>query len=95
MRSNKESERGGKRGDLDAITAHGDPWRGSGGKIWPNDGRGYFTDSGLRLGDWYSSNVALGDLDGDGDLDAFITHGETWQESGGGLPNAVWLNETP
>jgi formylglycine-generating enzyme required for sulfatase activity len=36
----------------------------------------------------------LGDLDGDGDLDAFIAHGETGQENGGELPNKVWLNET-
>jgi hypothetical protein len=82
-------------GDLDAVTAHGDRWSGSsGGKIWLNDGTGRFDKSESSLGNLYSSGIALGDLDGDGDLDAFVTHGETWQESGGELPNKVWLNET-
>ncbi len=82
-------------GDLDALTAHGDPWRGSsGGTIWLNDGTGRFDKSDLNLGNLYSSYTALGDLDGDGDLDAFIAHGETGQENGGELPNKVWLNET-
>jgi hypothetical protein len=79
-------------GDLDALTAHGDRQRGSGGQIWLNEGRGQFTEGGPRLGDLYSTNIALGDLEGDGHLDALITHGEQWQESGGGLPNAVWFN---
>lgn len=82
-------------GDLDALTAHGDRWSGSsGGQIWLNDGTGLFDQSSLTLGNLYSTKAGLGDLDGDGDLDAFIAHGETWQENGGGLPNEVWLNET-
>ncbi len=81
-------------GDLDALTAHGDPWRGSsGGKIWQNDGTGRFDQSDLNLGEMYSSAVALGDLDGDGDLDAIIAHGDLSSESGGGIPNNVWLNQ--
>ena len=39
--------------------------------------------------------VSLGDLDGDGDLDAFIAHGQLGLSQGGGLPNEVWWNETP
>lgn len=52
-------------------------------EVWLNDGHGAFTDSGQRLGDQRSYSVVLGDLDGDGDLDAFV----------GNLgPDEVWLN---
>jgi len=81
-------------GDLDVVTAHGDQSGGSGGRIWINDGRGQFIESDPALGDLYSTSVAMGDLDRDGDLDIFLTHGETWRESGGEIPNEVWINET-
>ena len=56
-----------------------------------NDGDGYFIDSGLRLGNGNSKHVSLGDLDGDGDLDAFISNvpGDDGQAA-----NEVWLNES-
>jgi hypothetical protein len=41
-------------------------------QVWLNDGSGVFIDSGQRLGESNSSAVALGDLDGDGDLDAYV-----------------------
>ena len=53
--------------------------------VWVNDGTGTFTDSGLSLGSSCTSAVALGDLDGDGDLDAFV--GNSYGQS-----NKVWLN---
>ena len=81
-------------GDLDAVTSHGDPYRGSfGGKLWLNDGAGHFGNSGLELGDRYATASAFGDLDGDGDLDIFIAHGDQANDNGGGIPNRVWLNE--
>ena len=77
-------------GDLDAATAHG---YNSGGyaKVWLNDGSGSFIDSQLKLGNSFSSAIALGDMDNDGDLDIFATHTQ-WQYQGDGESNKVWLN---
>jgi hypothetical protein len=53
--------------------------------LW-NDGHGNFTDSGQRLGLARSNDVALGDLDGDSDLDAFVSNqgaNEIWLNAGG------------
>ncbi|HRQ37824.1 MAG TPA: FG-GAP-like repeat-containing protein [Chloroflexota bacterium] len=52
-------------------------------EVWLNDGNGNFTDSGQRLGNSQSYAV-LGDLDGDGDLDAFVANTEG---------NEVWFNQ--
>ena len=43
-----------------------------------------FTDSGQSLGSANSFSVALGDLDGDGDLDAFVANYSS-------TANTVWL----
>ena len=61
-------------------------------EIWINQGGaqsgtpGVFTDSGQRLGDRPTVSVRLGDVDGDGDLDAFAAN------SGTGSPDRVWIN---
>jgi hypothetical protein len=52
--------------------------------VWLNDGKGVFSDSGQQLGNEESYAVALGDLDADGDLDAFV---------GNRGPDSVWLND--
>ena len=46
----------------------------------------YFVDSGQTLGASYSRNVALGDVNGDEFLDAFVVNCS-------GEPNTVWNND--
>ena len=75
-------------GDLDAIVANYD----QGNRVWLNQGgvqngtAGVFVDSAQSLGDSYSYAVSLGDLDGDGDLDAFVANAS-------GDENRVWINQ--
>ncbi|MBU0491593.1 MAG: VCBS repeat-containing protein [Chloroflexi bacterium] len=73
-------------GDLDALIANGFRTGGSYPTIllW-NDGRGQFTDSGQRLNATMGGEFGVGDLDGDGDLDVFVSNFD--------LPNEVWLND--
>ena len=74
-------------GDLDAWTTNG---QGSteANKVWLNDGAGQFTDSGWAVGATSSTDSAIGNLDGDADLDILIVtfdgNHQAWinQESG-------------
>jgi hypothetical protein len=74
-------------GDLDAWIAN---TVGQANRIWWNAGgvqggtEGVFVDSGQSLGNGSSEGVVLGDVDGDGDLDAYVSNRPD--------PNRVWLN---
>ena len=75
--------------DLDAFVASGSIFASvMPNTVWLNDGAGAFTDSGQRLGSHTSQGADLGDLDADGDLDAFVGNGYP-----GNHPNTVWLND--
>ncbi len=50
-----------------------------------SQGWGTFFDSGQTLGSYISCGVSLGDVDGDGDLDAFVANYDE--------PNRVWVNQ--
>jgi hypothetical protein len=77
-------------GSLDAFLANGralvEGWESGppqANAVWLNDGQGNFRDSGQRLGQADSRAVALGDLNGDGWVDAVV---------GNNGPSEVWLN---
>jgi TolB protein len=72
-------------GDLDAVVANGFQSTAYPTRVLVNDGNGRFSDSGQALGLTKSAWIGLGDLNGDGSLDMYI--------SNFGLPNEVWLND--
>jgi FG-GAP-like repeat len=78
-------------GDLDLFIIRGKPTgEGLANKVWLNDGKGHFSDSGLALGLAKSLASELGDLDGDGDLDAIVAN----LDLGKGAANTVYFNTT-
>jgi hypothetical protein len=73
-------------GDLDIFAAVLAPGEAAADRVILNDGTGHFADSGQRLGEGANTAVALGDLDGDGDLDALVGNEDgamVWVNQGG------------
>jgi hypothetical protein len=82
-------------GDLDALVANANLFAGEGeaNRVWLNDGTGAFSRVPYGLGRSTSLGVDLGDLDGDGDLDAFV--GNAGTDVSGGASDRVWFNAPP
>ena len=75
-------------GDLDAMFANnGGDAASRANIVWTNNGDGTFTNPypWQALGQSESMSIALGDLDGDGDIDAWIANL--------GAPDTVWLKD--
>lgn len=77
-------------GDLDLFVAmqYGvTSYQPTANRVWFNDGSGHFADSGQELGNSYTAAVALGDMDGDGDIDAVVANHTA------NATNRLWLND--
>ena len=79
-------------GDLDAFTGNHTGNRLDGNRVWLNDGSGQFTGTGQMLGDSDTYAVSVGDVDGDGDLDAITGQIRDSFFTSTGATNQVWLN---
>jgi hypothetical protein len=62
---------------------------GRAGKVYLNEGKGRFRDSGQTIGHAWTHAAVLGDFDGDGAPDLFLVCGDPST----GTPNEVWLND--
>ena len=70
--------------NISRMDASGNSSRGTANTVWFNDGQGNFTDSGQQLGNAESYAVGLGDVNGNGFMDAVV---------GNRGPDEIWLND--
>ena len=65
-------------------------------RIFVNDGFGLFSETSITIGEEQSTHLFLGDLDLDGDLDAFIRNRDpNFSTNHGRNHSTVWFNNTP
>ena len=78
--------------DLDLIITHFGREASDTVGVWIylNDGEGHFMKSPQEFDPLNCSDIALGDVDHDGDLDVLIGYGD-WNV--GDFPNQIWLND--
>ncbi|MCA9189080.1 MAG: VCBS repeat-containing protein, partial [Planctomycetales bacterium] len=86
-------------GDVDAVFANfGNGAMGNANTLWFNDGEGNYFDSGLRMDNDITRDVALVDLDLDGDLDAYFANEGAdkiwWNDGLGGFTAGAELLST-
>ncbi len=83
--------------DLDILVANGFDQSSPPDRLYLNDGRGFFSSAPAQLpvDGLDTEAIALGDVDGDGDLDALLANGQVDHagEAGAALPNRLYLND--
>ncbi len=78
-------------GDLDAYLANGKNEGVERDTVWFNDGKGNFSYPAWQTLEAEKQHVSLGDLDGDGDLDALIDAGAVWAAINDGKGKFTYL----